>query len=49
MSTLKTYTVDNPLKPAKKPKKNKKSQMPTKEIEYRIKLIEKAFNKRKLF
>ena len=49
MSALKKYTVKKPLKPEEKTKKNKKSEMSTKEIEYRLKLIEKAFSKGKFF
>ena len=45
MSTLKTYSVENPLN-AKKSKDNKEE---AEEIKHRLKLIEKAFKKKSFF
>jgi len=43
MNTYKTYEIKDPLKSNTKTKELTKSQMLTKEIQHRIKLIEKAF------
>jgi hypothetical protein len=43
MNTLKTYAVDNPLKPKNKTNENQRSTMSKEEIQHKLKLIEKAF------